>query len=568
MYLQSTEANSKPKQLTSQTDPVLRGFISPRGDKLVFPRDKEGNEIEQIFLLSLEEGDIIRLTSTAYRTFGVTWHPNGKEITRTVVTQKAFGIETINIDSGECFMLKEPTPILDDVHYSYDGKWIACTAYISVINSQIFIINRDNPADIITYSIKEDSREQLPSWSPNDKKLAFISEATGRGRIIIQGFQEEDQLTLNIDDEEEASSSGGYFLTNNPVWNSKSDTVYYVVSKNSRHTVHVHPLDGEKSPALPFPYGTVAMPKVSIDGNLLVAAHSSITSPFGIYLHKLGSESVKPLTPREFNIDLSLLEKAQSIWYKSFDRRNIHGWYIPPISDMELYLGVIYAHGGPWWQKNDSWDVLCMVMNSLSQSGFAVFCPNFRGSTGYGTEFQNLDIGDPGGGDLEDLIYGADWLRNKPEINNTKLAIIGGSYGGYLTLITLTKKPDAFITGVSLNPITDWVKMYKFGDPAYQQVVKDLFGGTPEEKKQLYVDRSPINHISNIKAPVMIIAAKADSRCPIEPIEKFIQKLKENNHPHKFILQKKTGHLSSLLNWEEIIPIIAKIVDFLKRNLN
>ena len=66
----------------------------------------------------------------------------------------------------------------------------------------------------------------------------------------------------------------------------------------------------------------------------------------------------------------------------------------------------------------------------------------------------------------------------------------------------------------------------------------------------------------------MIMAAKADSRCRIEPIENFIQKLKENNHPHEFILQKKTGHLSSLFNWEEIIPIIAKIIDFLKRNLN
>ena len=162
MYLQSTEANSKPKQLTSQTDPVLRGFISPRGNKLVFPRDKEGNEIEHIFLLSLEESDIIQLTSTAYRTFGVTWHPNGKEITRTVVTQKKFGLETINTDSGECFMLKEHTPILDDVHYSYDGKWIACTAYTSVINSQIFIINRDNPSDIITYSIKRIQESNYP----------------------------------------------------------------------------------------------------------------------------------------------------------------------------------------------------------------------------------------------------------------------------------------------------------------------------------------------------------------------------------------------------------------------
>jgi dipeptidyl aminopeptidase/acylaminoacyl peptidase len=96
---------------------------------------------------------------------------------------------------------------------------------------------------------------------------------------------------------------------------------------------------------------------------------------------------------------------------------------------------------------------------------------------------------------------------------------------------------------------------------------RELFGGTPEQKKDLYEDRSPITHISNIKAPVMIIASKNDSTCPIEPIEKFINKLKEKNHPHEFIIQEKAGHLSALFNWEESVPLLTKIVEFLKRNL-
>lgn len=565
LYLIPTDVGSKPRQITNGTDPVIFGYISPKGDKLIYLRDKDGNEIDQIFLLSVERGGIKQLTDTPYRTLGLGWHPNGKEFSRIIITQKGFILETINVESGETFVLKESIPLLEGIIYSHDGKWIASTADISATNEQIYIINRNNPEDTIVYSIKDNSRENLPSWSPNDKKLAFRSEATGQGRIFIQEFQGEDQFILDINEDEEVSSYN-FSYSNNPVWNSKSETVYYIVSKYGRQTLHAHPLVGEKEPALPFPEGVVAMPKISKDGRFIVATHSSMTSPEGIYIHEFGSETVVPLTPREFNIDLSLLNKPQSIWYKSFDARSIHSWYISAVDTPEPYPAVIRVHGGPWAQYSDAWGA-SVLSHCLSQSGIACFLPNFRGSTGYGSEFQNLDIGDLGGGDLEDIIYGADWLRTKSEIDKTKIAITGLSYGGFMTLLALTKKPDAFITGVSLVPITDWSEMYYLSDPAFQQFEKDLFGGTPEQKKDLYEDRSPITHISNIKAPVMIMAGKNDSRCPIEPIEKFIKKLKEKNHPHEFIIQENAGHISALFNWEESVPLFTKMVDFLKRNL-
>jgi dipeptidyl aminopeptidase/acylaminoacyl peptidase len=565
--LQSTEIGSKPKQITSKKDPVYEGNFSPRGNYVAFPRDKDGNEMKQIYLFSVESGDTIQLTTNAYRTLGIDWHPNGKEITRTIVTKEGFALETIIVESGECFLLKEQTPLLEDVHYSYDGNWVACTSYPSLKNTQIYIINRKDPEDNIIYSIKDDSRNEYPSWSPDNKKIAFRSEATGRGRIFIQEFQGEERLMLELDKDEEASSLTDDFCFSAPVWHPQSEMVYYVVGKYSRYTLHAHPLDGKKEPAFPFPVGSIASPRVSKDGRLIIAKHSSMISPPGIYLYKIGTESVIALTLREFDVDLSLLKKPESIWYKSFDDRNIHSWYIPGVSTFLPHPGVLFAHGGPWFQINDCWGLYGIILNTLSQSGFATFAPNFRGSTGYGSEFQNLDLGDLGGGDLEDVIYGAEWMHKNPEIDGEKIAIMGPSYGGYMTLIALTKKPDVFTTGVSMVPVTDWVEAYELGDPFFQQLTKDLFEGIPEEKKELYLDRSPITHISNIKVPVMIIAGKEDSRCPIEPIEKFVEKLKKKNYPHEFVLEKKSGHLSSRLNRGESIPLFTKIVDYLKKNL-
>ncbi len=563
LYLLPTDLSSKPKQITNEKESVLGGYISPNGEEITYPLDKDGNEISHLFLLPTEGGDAKQITVDPCRTMGVAWHPDGNEISRSIVGQKGFGIETLNIKTGECFMLKEPTPPLIDIHYSHDCKWIACTSIKSFTDMEILIVNREDPSDTITYNIKEGCRDGVPSWSPDDKKLAIFSEATGRGRIFIQEFQGNDRIMLELEEEEDANPYVG-----TAVWDPKGVKVYYVVSKNGRSSLHAHPIDAKKEEALPFPEGTVEKPKLSKDGKVLIARHSSMKDPFGIYLHEIGSESIVHITPRDFNIDVNELKKAQSVWYKSHDSRDIHAWYLPAASGTQPYPAVIHAHGGPWGQVSDSW-LFAMLDQALSQNGFAVLAPNFRGSTGYGVEFQNLDIGDPGGGDLEDVVHGAIWLTDKLEIDGNKLGITGGSYGGYMTLMALTKKPEVFKTGVSRVPVVDWLQMYKLSDPFFQQFEAALFGGKPrKELKQLYVDRSPITHISNIKAPVMIMAGKNDSRCPIEPIENLIEKLKEINHPHEFFLLEKAGHISAMFNWEESIPIFTKTINYLKKNLN
>lgn len=281
------------------------------------------------------------------------------------------------------------------------------------------------------------------------------------------------------------------------------------------------------------------MSKISKDGATVVAVHSSLSSPPGIYLHKVGSPSSTLLTPRDYKVDLAELSKPESVWYESFDRLKIHGWYLPAGSGSPPHPAVVWPHGSPWWQTFDAWSP---YLQSISQSGFAVFAPNFRGSTGYGADFRNMDLSDPGGGDLEDVVYGAELLRKRPEIDGSKIAIMGGSYGGFMTLIALTKKPEAFSAGVAIVPVADWLEMYELSDSAFRRFMQELFEGTPEEKESLYRERSPITHISRIKAPVLIIHGRQDSRCPIQPVERFVKKLEEMKHPHDFKVQEAEGH--------------------------
>jgi dipeptidyl aminopeptidase/acylaminoacyl peptidase len=337
--------------------------------------------------------------------------------------------------------------------------------------------------------------------------------------------------------------------------------VYYAVSKHSRTAIYEHPLDGEKTP-LPFPTGTVCLAKFSADGKKAVAAHSSMATPYCIYLHGIGTKTATPLTSKNHGVNLNELSIPESLWYKSSDGLDIHAWYLPAGQGKPPHPAIIWPHGGPSWQIFDTW---APYIQSISQSGFAVLAPNFRGSTGYGTEFRNKNISDIGGGDLEDVVAGAEWLRRRPEVDKSKIAIMGGSYGGFMTLIALTKKPTVFSAGVALVPITDWSEVYELSDDVFRKWLEELFEGPPDKRREHYRKSSPITYVSQIKAPVLISCGRNDSRCPIQPVEKFVRKLQELHHPHEFRVQEKEGH--GFARVDAIIQEVRTAMDYLKKTL-
>jgi dipeptidyl aminopeptidase/acylaminoacyl peptidase len=135
-----------------------------------------------------------------------------------------------------------------------------------------------------------------------------------------------------------------------------------------------------------------------------------------------------------------------------------------------------------------------------------------------------------------------------------------------MTLIALTKKPEAFAAGVAFVPITDWLESYELDDAVLRKLDEELFGGSPEKKRELYRDRSPINFIPKIKAPVLITAGRNDPNCPIQPIEKFVKKLEEMKHPHKFIVEEKEGHGSARV--DSLKREVTTGINYLKKTLN
>lgn len=558
LYLLNTKLGSKPSQITSGNDPVMFGFLSPNGDRIVYLQDKDGNELHHLFIMSTKEGEAEKITKKPCRTWGCGWHPNGKEVARSYAAKEACGIEICDLQTGENFVLKEQAAPLFGSRYSHDGKWVASTEMgggKDPKNQQITVVNRKDPSDVINYSFRDGSKEMLPSWAPDDKKLALISDLKGRNQVVIQEFQGTERLFLSLEEGEEAVD------IQEPGWAPSGNKVYYIVSKHSRSKLYEHPFKGEKT-ALPFSDGTIMFFKISKDGKTMVGHHSSMGSPHGIYLCKTESGITTSLLSREYKVNLNELAKPRSVWYKSFDGLKIHAWYLPAGAGKPPHPAVVWPHGGPWWQVFDAWSP---YLQSISQSGFAVLAPNFRGSTGYGAEFRNRDLSDAGGGDLEDVVVGAEWLAKQPEVDKSRIAIMGGSYGGFMTLIALTKKPEAFAAGVAFVPVTDWFEMYGLSDAAFRKIMEELFEGPPEKREQFYRNSSPVTYVSKIKAPVLISCGRNDSRCPFQPIERFVRKLQEMKHPHEFRVEDKEGH--GFARVDANIREVTTAIEYLKKTL-
>lgn len=228
--------------------------------------------------------------------------------------------------------------------------------------------------------------------------------------------------------------------------------------------------------------------------------------------------------------------RVENHHYQSFDGRIVQGWLLRS-PDPEAPL-VMYLHGGPTTTQGDWW---YPEIPAVAIAGFHVFAPNFRGSDGFGKEFRDLNIGDLGGGDLQDVRYGA---RSATEAVKTdrRPALFGGSYGGYLTVQGLVTQSDEWAGGVAIAPTTDWKEDYNLSDSHYRAFCAHFFGGTPAEKSDLYDDRSPITHLKGLTKPLLILHGENDTITPLAPVKKFLAEAEKLGLPVQLAITRDEGH--------------------------
>jgi len=285
-------------------------------------------------------------------------------------------------------------------------------------------------------------------------------------------------------------------------------------------------------------------------------------------LYDLAADSSETLVPAEYGaIDPAIFVEGEHIWYESFDGLKIPAILYKPraiAADAKL-PALVVVHGGPTGQWFRGFDPYAQFLVDL---GYVVIEPNIRGSTGYGVQFRDMALKDWGGADLEDVAHAANYLTGLPYVDAQRIGVFGGSYGGYMTFMAATKKPDLWKAAVAWVGITDLHRLYAGSMEHFKYYLRQQMGN-PDTNADLWRERSAINFADKLRARLLIVHGVNDPRCPIEQARLFRDRLLEldrtEGHDFEYVELTDEGHGSSDI--QQKIRTYHLLADYMQKNL-
>jgi dipeptidyl aminopeptidase/acylaminoacyl peptidase len=255
------------------------------------------------------------------------------------------------------------------------------------------------------------------------------------------------------------------------------------------------------------------------------------------------------------------LVSPELIEYQSFDRK-IPAWFYRPKGEGPFPC-VLSIHGGPEYQEVPFY---YHFYQYLLQAGICVLAPNIRGSTGYGKAYMRLIHRDWGGGELKDIEAAAGFLKSHPEIDKDRIAIYGGSFGGFAVLSAVTRLPDLWCAAVDFcgpsNLVTFLESVPEFWKPTMKEWLGDV--DHPEDRKFL-LKRSPITYLAQAETPILIIQGANDPRVVKRESDQMVEALRKKGVPVEYMVFEDEGH--GLTKTENVILGFKKAADFFFEHL-
>lgn len=342
-------------------------------------------------------------------------------------------------------------------------------------------------------------------------------------------------------------------------WNKLQNTLYFATEKGVRDHLYSLELGQKNAQPIECPTDVIEEIVVSENGNIYLRGRSS-TVPFNIY-RKLGNGPFEQLTK---NNVLGVLEEdmvePEVITYKSFDGMEIEALLFHAKPENSNGYTIFWPHGGP--QSAERKWFRAMFQCFLNR-GYTIFAPNFRGSTGYGASFTKLVEGDWGEGPRLDCVHGIEWLFDKGITNKEKLFVVGGSYGGYMTLLLAGRHPEYFRATVDIFGVSNLFTFINSVPEHWKPIMKRWLGDPITDKERLEKD-SPITYLDKMIKPMLVIQGANDPRVVKEESDQIVAALQENGVNVEYLVLDDEGHGFS--KKENEIKVYEKMLDFLEKH--
>lgn len=494
------------------------GFVWTRDDAaIVFAKDQDGDERHNLFLLDRERGQVRQLTDDPRtQDYAGEVHPDNQRLAVMSNREGQTNVFTLELETRAWTRLTNFAAPAFAGKWSPDGEWLTVVTNESanLTNRDGYLVRRDGAEIKKVFSVADGAQDRLDDWHPDGRHLAVTSDAGGAARpgILDLAIGEVRWLGLAGVDEEagEFSRDGRWLVTIRNRDASLLPVLYDVVTGESRQ--------------LTLPAGTVSLVKFVLDDRWLLLQHTAANRRPELLLYELATGAVEVLLPAEYGaLDPALFASDQHITYPTFDGQDVPALLYTPrdIQPGERLPALVIVHGGPTAQWLRGFDPYAQF---LVDRGYVVLEPNIRGSTGYGVAWRDANLHDWGGGDLEDVAAGAEYLQRLLYVDPARIGIFGASFGGFMSFLAVVKKPDLFKVGAPYVGITDLHKLYEEDMEHFRYYLRQQLGD-PEENAALWRDRSAIEHAAKLKAKLLIVHGVNDPRCPIGQARDFRAKL-------------------------------------------
>jgi dipeptidyl aminopeptidase/acylaminoacyl peptidase len=552
-----------PMQLTVSDQRQSAPAWSPDGKWIAYQSDYDGDELWDIFLVSPKTGKVVNLTSTReIAELNPTWSPDGRYLAYEVKpkTSAAFEIDIYDTLMREVKHLTTGTPqdkSNSDPIWSKDGKFVVYTQeQAKGTDSNIFFADVATGISTLLTPHEGEQRYSASDISPDGKRVLFTSNAANGYQNI--GLLEISSHKISWLTRDKWSIHGSEFSPD-------GKHITFTANVDGNEDIYLHDLAAGKSAALPMPKG-VNEPSgghsgFTKDGTRLLYSHNGPTAPGDLWVYTLATGKSQQVTHSLVaGVNSEDMVEPYLVHYPSRDGKwTISAFLYVPFNMARngQNAAIVYIHGGPTSQTMNSFN---RFVQYAANQGYMVLAPNYRGSTGYGKEFQQANLFDMGGGDLQDVLAGVDWIKRTGHLDPKKIAVMGGSYGGYLSMMAVTKAPDLWAAGVPIVPFVNWFTEIENEDPVLQQ--SDLATmGDVVKNKALYEDRSPINFIDQIKSPLLLLAGGHDPRCPKSETQQVVDAIKKRGGTVDYKIYENEGH--GFARVENQIDAYQRVADFL-----
>lgn len=559
-----TGLTGQPRQLTSFTDDAVREVAwSPDGRLIAFAADRHGNEQHQIHVIEPDiDGAVPRaLTAVLDRQFGLAERPFGPDSSTLAYTgndrdEACTDLLVRDLRTDEVRRV-QTTGVWDACSISPDGRWLLALRAFSNTRTELYTVDLLDPnsGPVLRTPEGDQAAHWGGPWSADSASFYDRTDAGADFRAL---------RLVRLADGSSAEVAAPPWDIESTAVSADGSTLAWTVNEAGRSRPHVRRGDAEVE--LPeVPGGVVLAMALSPDGARLAVVLNTATRPADLAMIDIAAGTFRYLTDsRPPALSVAAGVEPRLISYPTHDGREIPAWLYLPHDDGGPFPFLLSVHGGPEAQERPQYAYAGLYQYLLA-NGIGVLAPNIRGSAGYGASYQKLIYRDWGGAELGDLEHAALYLRGRGDVDPARIAVYGGSFGGFATLSCVSRLPQYWAAGVSVVGPSNLLTFTRSVPATWRPLLAEWIGD-PDADADLLIERSPITYAHQIVAPLMVVQGANDPRVVQAESDQIVESLRARGVEVRYDVYPDEGH--GFTNRDNEIKALTDVGHFLTEHLN